>query len=117
MALKTMEELTVYVCEKARSYAMETGEEMETFPISIVDFVIEHIGQNCHFPSHFTEENIVSELSKGKNSLAMACVEVYARAGAEGQKSHSENGISRSYDGSWISPKFYGVFPNYVTIL
>lgn len=115
--METMEELTVYVCEKARSYALETGEEITTFPMSIVDFVIEHISQNCHFPTHFTEKNIVAELSKGKNSLAMACVEVYARAGAEGQNSHSENGISRSYDGSWISPKFYSAFPNYVTIL
>lgn len=115
--MNTMGELTTYVYEKAKEYIAETGEEKQEFPLSIVDFVIEHISQNCHFPSHFEEKNIVSDLSKGKNSLAMACAEVYARAGAEGQTSHSENGISRSYDGSWISPKFYSAFPNYVTIL
>lgn len=115
--METIDELTAYVCEKAKSYVMETGEDIASFPMSIVDFVIEHISQNCHFPSHFEEKNIVSDLSKGKNNLAMACVEVYARAGAEGQNSHSENGISRNYDGSWISPKFYGAFPNYVSIL
>lgn len=115
--METMAELAVYVSEKAKSYVMETGEEISTFPMSIVDFVIEHISQNCHFPSRFDEKHIVAVLSKGKNSLAMACAEVYARAGAEGQTSHSENGISRSYDGSWISPKFYSAFPNYVTIL
>lgn len=115
--METMEELVVYVREKAKEYVVETGEEMERFPLSIVDFVIEHVSQNCHFPSHFSEKNIVSVLSKGKNALAMACVEVYARAGAEGQTSHSENGVSRGYDGSWISPKFYSTFPNYVTIL
>lgn len=114
--METMLELTEYVRKKAKEYVVETGEEMEQFPLSIVDFVIEHVSQNCHFPSHFEEKNIVSDLSKGKNNLAMACVEVYARAGAEGQNSHSENGISRGYDGSWISPKFYGAFPNYATI-
>ncbi len=115
--METIVELTEYVRDKAKDYATETGEAMEAFPLSIVDFVIEHISQNCHFPSHFTEKNIVSDLSKGKNTLAMACVDVYAKAGAEGQKSHSENGVSRSYDSSWISPSIYSAFPNYVTIL
>lgn len=115
--METIAELTEYARGKALEYVQETGEEIETFPLSIVDFVIEHISQNCHFPSHFTEKNIVSDLSKGKNSLSMACVDVYAKAGAEGQKSHSENGVSRTYDSSWISPSIYNAFPNYVTIL
>lgn len=115
--METMQELTDYVRSKAKAYVTETGETIGEFPGSIVDFVIEHISHNCHFPSHFGEKNIVSELSKGKNTLAMACVDVYAKAGAEGQKSHSENGVSRSYDSSWISPSIYNAFPNYVTIL
>ena len=115
--METMQELTEYVRNKAKEYVTETGETMTEFPLSIADFVIENISQNCHFPSHFEEKNIVSDLSKGKNSLAMACVDVYAKAGAEGQKSHSENGISRTYDSSWISPSIYNTFPNYVRIL
>ena len=115
--METMQELTEYVRGKALEYVKETGETLETFPLSIVDFVIEHISQSCHFPSHFSDANIVSDLSKGKNSLAMACVEIYAKVGAEGQKSHSENGISRTYDSSWISPSIYRAFPNYVAIL
>lgn len=115
--METMKDLTEYVRNKAKTYVEETGEDIKEFPISIVDFVIEHISNNCHFPSHFTDKNIVSDLSKGKNSLAMACVDVYAKAGAEGQKSHSENGVSRSYDSSWITPSIYSAFPNYVTIL
>ena len=47
----------------------------------------------------------------------MACVDVYAKSGAEGQKSHSENGVSRSYESSWISASIYSAFPNYVSIL
>ena len=115
--METMVELTEYVGNKAKEYLEETGEKLDKFPQSIVDFVIEYISQGCHFPSHFTEKNIVSDLSKGKNTLAMACVDVYSKAGAEGQTSHSENGISRVYDGSWISPKITANFPNYVTIL
>ena len=115
--METIQELTEYVRGKALEYVVETGETLDAFPLSIVDFVIEHISNNCHFPSHFTDKNIVSDLSKGKNTLAMACVEVYAKAGAEGQKSHNENGISRTYDSSWISPRFYSAFPNYVSIL
>lgn len=30
-------------------------------------------------------------------------IEIYNRRGAEGEMSHSENGISRSWDGSWAS--------------
>lgn len=32
-------------------------------------------------------------------------LDIYNRIGAEGETAHSENGISRSYDGSWISNK------------
>ena len=114
--METIVQLTEYVRDKALEYVRETGESIETFPLSIVDFVIEQISQNCHFPSHFSESNIVSDLSKGKNALAMACVEIYAKVGAEGQITHSENGISRTYNSSWISPSIYNAFPNYVKI-
>lgn len=115
--METMSELTAYVADKARLYLEETGEVIEKFPMSIVDFVIEYVSNACHFPSHFQEINIVSDLLKGKNSLAMACVDIYAKAGAEGQTSHSENGVSRTYDSSWISFNLLTNFPNYVTIL
>ena len=59
--METMLELTEYVRGKALSYVTETGETMTKFPLSIVDFVIEHITQSCHFPSHFEEKNIVSD--------------------------------------------------------
>ncbi len=115
--MQTMIELTDYVRGKAKDYVTETGDTIAEFPLSIVDFVIEHVSMNCHFPSHFIEKNIVSDLSKGKNTLAMACVEIYGKVGAEGEKSHSENGVSRAYDSSWISPSIYNAFPNYVSIL
>ena len=115
--METMNELTEYVKSKAKDYLAETGETVDTFPSSIVDFVIEYISQGCHFPSHFTDKNIVSDLEKGKNTLAMACVDVYARAGIEGQKGHSENGVSRTYDSAWITFDLLSHFPNYVQII
>lgn len=115
--METIKELTEYVSDRAREYIVETGEEMERFPLSIVDFVIEHLSQSCHFPSHFTDKEVVSDLSKIKNTLVMACVEIYARSGAEGQIAHNENGISRTYDGAWLSSKIYDALPNYVTVL
>lgn len=34
--------------------------------------------------------------------LRMA-IDIYNKIGAEGQRGHSENGISRSYSGDWVS--------------
>lgn len=115
--METIQELTEYVSLKAKEYLEETDDTIEKFPTSIVDFVIEHISNSCNFPSHFTEKNIVSDLSKGKNSLAMACIDVYSKTGIEGQTASTENGVSRTYDSAWISPKIYSAFPNYVKIL
>lgn len=114
--METIEELTEYVSQKAKQYLEETGEIIEKFPISIVDFVIEYVSMNCHFPNSFTEKKITSVLAKGKNSLAMACVDIYVKAGGESEVSHSENGISRQYDSAWITFDLITNFPNYVEI-
>lgn len=115
--MTTIDELTTYVQGKALTYLTETKETIDTFPLSIVDFVIEYASQNCHFPSHFRESNIVADLEKGKNALAMACVDVYARVGAEGQTGHNENGVNRAYKSAWITFDLLSNFPNYVKIL
>lgn len=115
--METMNELTRYVAEKSKQYVEETGEKLERFPISIVDFVIEYVTNECHFPKHFTERNIVYDLERGKNSIAMACVDIYAKSGAEGQTSHGENGVSRSYQSAWITFDLISHFPNYVSVL
>lgn len=114
--MTTIQELTYYVSDKAREYLEETGTRIEKFPSSIVDFVIEYATEQCHFPEHFTEEKKVKILDRHKTSLAMACNDVYAKAGAEGQLSHSENGVGRGYDSAWISPKLLSGLPNYVEI-
>lgn len=114
--MDTIQELSYFVGDKAREYLEETGVKIDKFPTSIVDFVIEYVMEGCHFPKNFTEKQIVTDLARHKNAMAMACNDVYAKAGAEGQNSHSENGISRSYDSAWISSKLLSGLPNYVKV-
>lgn len=113
-----MEELVKQVQYKATQYWKGTGDcAITVMPTSIVDFVIEFAEERCHFPTYFTEKMKVDILTKHKSTLAMACVDVLAKAGAEGEKSHSENGISRSYESTWITPGLLDNLPNYVNIL
>lgn len=113
----TLNDLTNKVQARALTYLNETDEQRETFPISIVDFVIEYAKNEAHFPSYFSEDQIASRLDYCANAMAMACIEVYSRAGAEGEKAHSENAISRTYDGAWISTRLHDVLPNFVGVL
>ena len=113
-----MEELRTAIQTLAKTYWNETGDStVETFPMSIVGFVLEYAIGQCHFPEHFTETNIVSVMNKFQNALAMACVDVYAKAGAEGEKSHSENGVARTYSDSYIDKKLLSQLPNYVSVM
>lgn len=113
----TIQDLTSAVQNKALAYITETGGAMDSFPLSIVDFVIEYAINESHFPYDYKEEQIADRLSRCVNALAMACNEVYSRVDAEGEQSHSENGVSRVYDGTWISTRLHDVLPNYVGVL
>ena len=113
----TINQLATTVQTKALTYLTETGDTVLTFPISIVDFVIEYAINESHFPASFTEEKIAARLNKCTNALAMACIEVYSRVGGEGERAHAENAITRTYDGAWISARLHDVLPNYVEVL
>ena len=113
----TIETLADAVKTKALTYITETGEEMNTFPQSIVDFVIEYAINESHFPIGYTDEQMANRLNRCTNAMAMACMEVYSRVGAEGEKAHSENSVSRTYDGAWISTRLHDVLPNFVEVI
>lgn len=113
----TISELTTTVQTKALLYVTETGEEMTNFPQSIADFVVEYAINESHFPTDYTDEQIATRLSRCVNALAMACIEVYSRVGSEGERAHSENSISRTYDGAWISSRLHDVLPNFVEVI
>lgn len=43
-------------------------------------------------------------------------LDLYNKTGAEGQLAHSENGVSRSYESSWISEQLLGEVTPYVEV-
>lgn len=108
-----METLISDVRTKALLYAQENY-TLDSFPLSIVEFVVEYAVNESHFPMDYTEAQVATRLRRCINALAMACIEVYARIGAEGETGHTENSISREYDGAWISSRLHDVLPNYV---
>ena len=112
-----MEELIQEVGEMATEYWNETadgGEQIEKIPASIVHFVVEYFFNTSTLPSNYTEDKRVKIMRRYINSMAMACDEVFAKAGAEGQLSHIENSVSRTYKSTWISPELLCNLPNYV---
>lgn len=44
-------------------------------------------------------------------------LDIYNKMGAEGQLSHSENGISRTYESSWISGELLRQIPPYCGVI
>lgn len=115
-----MEQLKEIVEQKSTEYwneTAETGHKIEKMLTSIVDFVVEYFFNCANFPSKFTDDKKVEIMRKYTNAMAMGCVDVYAKAGAEGQTAHSENSVSRSYKSAWISPELLRDLPNFVDIL
>ena len=116
-----MNELISEIQDLATEYLTESDDgddgEMETFPESIVKFVVEYAYKQCNFPKSFKEDRKISELSECKNSIAMACVDLYLKIGAEGQASYSSNGISRNFKYEWINAGLLDRLPNYVRAL
>lgn len=119
--MNTIEELTEYVKEKSTEYWNETvsneDEKITIMPSSIVDFTIEFFINQSRFPTKYSESNRIERISEFKSQIAMACVEVYARAGAEGQVGHNESDMSRNYEGTWISSRLLNNLPNYANTL
>ena len=98
----------------ALTYLNETGDDIAALPTALVDFVYDYAVEVCHFPKHFTEDQIANALSRNKYVLAMMCQEVYSKSEVLGEKQHSENGVVRVYDRAWISDALMCALPNYV---
>ena len=82
----------------------------------LIDFVIEKFKQRRNYPARFTDEKIEQDLINHKTTIAMAVVDMYSKIGAEGEKSHTENGVTRQYESAYISSSiFIDVLP-YVNI-
>lgn len=85
--------------------------------VMLIDFVIEKYKQHRNYPLHTAEEVIENDLYNHISTIAMAVVDMYSKMGAEGELSHTENGVSRKYESAYISSSiFIDVLP-YVNIL
>ena len=83
----------------------------------LIDFVIEKYKQQRNFPSNFTENQIEDDIQRHISTIAMAVVDLKMKEGAEGESSHSENSISRSYENAYISSSIFNDVLPYVHFL
>ena len=51
------------------------------------------------------------------STMAMAVVDIFMKSGAEGETSHSENGINRAYENAYISNSVFNDVLPYVKVL
>ena len=112
--MTALDELAVAISGKARTYLSETGENIERYPVSIVDFVLEYAIRESHIPKHYTDNDKARLFSNYVSTLAMMCNDIYMKMGAEGETSHSEGNTSRHYDSAWISKSLLNALPNFV---
>lgn len=112
--MTAIDELSVAVTGKALNYLRETGENIEHYPVSIVDFVVEYAIRESHIPKHYSDKDKARLFSNYVSTLAMMCNEVYMKVGAEGETHHSEGNTSRTYDSAWISKSLINSLPNFV---
>lgn len=81
-------------------------------PFLVIDFVIEKFKEHRHYPKSFDEEQIEEDLRKHLSTLSMCVVDIFSHYGAEGETSHSEKNITRTYENAYMSQSLLnGVLP------
>lgn len=102
----------------ATEYLNSYDEVEDANPSSmLVDFVIEKYKQHRNFPNTFNDEKIEEDMIVHKSTIAMAIVDIYMKAGAEGEVSHSENGVARTYQNAYLSRDVFGDVLPFVKVL
>lgn len=98
------------IVENALIYFDTTGESIsDEFLILLVDSLVDDYKTKRNYPAYFTEDQINADVSvyfsRKKSYFSMKVIPaMVGRIGAEGQVSHSENGISRTWETeSWFS--------------
>lgn len=100
----TSQEIKKNIVESAMVYFETTGESFsEEFLLLLVDSLVDEYKAKRNYPAYFTEEQIESDIvayfSRKKSYIAMKVIPaMVGKIGAEGQVSHSENGISRTWE-------------------
>ena len=96
---------------KIKSMTTEYGAETSDL---VVTLAIEQFETIRNYPHSWDETKKLSDMEKHKAKIAMAAIEIAAKDGAEGQLSHGESGISRSYYNGIMAYKDVVGFANVV---
>lgn len=98
------------IVENALIYFDITGESIsDEFLLLLVDSLVDEYKSKRNYPEYFTEEQIeadaVAYFNRKKAYFATKVIPaMVGKIGAEGQVSHSENGISRTWEtDAWFS--------------
>lgn len=98
------------IIENSMTYFRLTGEQIDWEILSLfTDSLIDEYKSKRNYPEYFTDEQIDTDVSlyfsRKSTYFAMKVIpSMIGKIGAEGQGSHSENGISRSWEAeSWFA--------------
>lgn len=83
----------------------------------LIDFVIEKYRQHRNFPNSFDDKKITADMENHIGTMAMAVVDLYMKSGAEGETSHTENSVSRTYENAYISSSVFNDILPFVKVL
>lgn len=103
------------VIAKAKAYLLDDEQLSGQEPTAMmVDFVIEKYVQHRNFPTNFTQDKIEADIRAHISTVAMAVVDLFAKYGAEGEKSHDEKNIKRTYENAYVSESLFNDVLPYV---
>ena len=114
-----METVKTQILESAKIYFTQTGEQYnDNFLLLLIDSLVEEYKEKRNYPEYFTEDQINNDVkqyfSQKQTYFAMKVIPaMVGRIGAEGQSSHSENGISRT----WESDRWFGDVISYCDVV
>lgn len=106
----SMQEIKESIVENTLIYFETTGESIsDEFLLLLVDSLMDEYKVKRNYPVYFTKEQIDADvaayLNRKKTYFATKVIPaMVGKIGAEGQVSHSENGISRTWEtDTWFS--------------
>jgi len=97
--------------EKLKIYLGITDNSEDTL-LSLMIEKAESAILNRRYPFGYTDKERDTALSRYSDVVLDIAVYLYNKRGAEGQTSHSENGINRSYESAGIPESYFqGIIP------
>lgn len=100
----TVESVIDEIVKNAALYFEETKESVsDSFLCLLAESLVDEYKAKRNYPGYFTDEQIDADVVRyfGRKKAYFATKVIpamYGKVGAEGQKSHAENGISRAWE-------------------